>query len=314
MSQIPISKVFEPVITFPDPDARQRLASLRGLDQHITDLAKVLSTLVDPDGLKRWAKKFHSKANNLVDIVLRRPPLIVLEGDVGCGKTELASTIGDLIARQEKIGVTLFPMSLTTRGSGLVGEMTQLISAAFDHTLDKAKKYKNATGKSRGGVILLVDEADSLTTSRANMQMHHEDKTGVNTFIRGLDRIGNEKLPAAVIMCTNRVGALDPAVKRRAALILTFNRPNELQRVAALAKVMKEVGFSAAEVKQLGKITGPNKELDRDYGYSYSDLTQRLLPAIVLDAYPDQAISAARALEIASSMAPTPPFKESGSK
>jgi len=39
--------------------------------------------------------------------------------------------------------------------------------------------------------------------------MHHEDKAGVNAFIRGVDNLGNGKLPAAVIMCTNRVSTLD---------------------------------------------------------------------------------------------------------
>ena len=39
--------------------------------------------------------------------------------------------------------------------------------------------------------------------------MHHEDKAGVNAFIRGIDRIANAKLPAAVLMCTNRISALD---------------------------------------------------------------------------------------------------------
>jgi AAA+ superfamily predicted ATPase len=68
----------------------------------------------------------------------------------------------------------------------------------------------------RGAVILLVDEADALAQSREAAQMRHEDRAGVNAFIRGVDRIGNG-LPAAVIMCTNRLSALDPAVRRRAA-------------------------------------------------------------------------------------------------
>jgi AAA+ superfamily predicted ATPase len=60
--------------------------------------------------------------------------------------------------------------------------------------------------------------------------MHHEDRAGVNAFIRGIDRIANEKLPAAVIMCTNRLSALHPAVRRRAAEVLSLSRPAEEQR------------------------------------------------------------------------------------
>ncbi|MGB3388704.1 MAG: AAA family ATPase, partial [Pseudaminobacter sp.] len=162
--------------------------------------------------------------------VLRRPPLVVLAGDVGSGKTELAETVGDAVARQEDIDLTLLPLSLSTRGQGRVGEMTQLISAAFDYAIAEASKLKGAGGKARGGIILLVDEADALAQSRENAQMHHEDRAGVNAFIRGIDRVANAALPAAVVMCTNRLGALDPAVKRRAADILTFARPDAAQR------------------------------------------------------------------------------------
>ena len=95
---------------------------------------------------------------------------------MGAGKTELAETIGDAVARQEKIDITLFPLSLSTRGQGRVGEMTKLLSVAFDHTVTAANKLKGKSGKSRGAVILLVDEADALAQSREISQMHHEDR------------------------------------------------------------------------------------------------------------------------------------------
>jgi AAA+ superfamily predicted ATPase len=231
----------------------------------------------------------------------------VLAGDVGSGKSELAETIGDAVARQERIEITLFPMSLSTRGQGRVGEMTQLLSAAFDYTVAEASKLKG-TGPARGAVILLVDEADALAQSREAAQMHHEDRAGVNAFIRGIDRIGNGKLPAAVIMCTNRLGALDPAVRRRAADILAFSRPDDTQRHAVLGESLRQLGFSKQQIDALVAATGAQN--GRTYGFTFSDLTQRLLPAIVLDAYPARAVDAARALEIAQGMIPTAPFKE----
>jgi hypothetical protein len=224
-------------------------------------------------------------------------------------KSELAETVGDAVARQEKIDVTLFPMSLSTRGQGRVGEMTQLLSVAFEHTVAEANKLKGSSGKARGAVILLVDEADALAQSREAAQMHHEDRAGVNAFIRGVDRIGNGRLPAAVIMCTNRLGALDPAVKRRAADILIFERPDEALRHAVLAEPLQQLGFTNPQINALVKATGGKN--GRAYGFTFSDLTQRLLPAIVLDAYPVHAVSPARALEIAMAMIPTPPFQES---
>ena len=138
--------------------------------------------------------------------------------------------------------------------------------------------------------------------------MHHEDRAGVNAFIRGVDQIANRQVPAAVIMCTNRLGALDPAVRRRAADILTFSRPDEEQRTAVLAEPLTLLGFSTSQVVAVVAATGPRK--GREHGFTFSDLTQRLLPTIVLDAYPASAVAPARALAIAKAMEPTPPFRE----
>lgn len=304
-----VDDLFEHRLAFPDIDARERLGHLVGLEDQKARLTKILALLVNPAGLTAWSKRHHPEANGALTAVLRRPPLVVLAGDVGAGKSELAGTIGDSVARQEKIDVTLLPMSLSARGQGRVGEMTQLLSAAFEHTVEEARRLRgDGAGKARGAVILLVDEADALAQSREVAQMHHEDRAGVNAFIRGIDRLSRGQLPAAVIMCTNRLGALDPAVKRRAADILIFERPTEEQRHAVLAEPLRQLGFTKAQIESVISATGAQK--GRSYGFTFSDLLQRLLPAIVLDAYPTDAVSPARAIEIARSMAPTPPFKE----
>ncbi len=303
-----LDDLFGPRIGYPDVDAQDRLGRLVGLDDHKARLTKILSLLVNPAGLETWVRKHHPGANGALNAILRRPPLVVLAGDVGAGKSELAETIGDAVARQEKIEITLFPMSLATRGQGRVGEMTQLLSTAFDYAVGEATKLKSVSGKARGAVILLVDEADALAQSREAAQMHHEDRAGVNAFIRGIDRLGNGRLPAAVIMCTNRLGALDPAVKRRAADILVFGRPDETQRLGVLAEPLRQLGLSKPQIDAVLAATGAQN--GRAYGFTFSDLTQRLLPAIVLDAYPVNAVNAVRALEIARRMVPTPPFQE----
>ncbi len=186
--------------------------------------------------------------------------------------------------------------------------MTQLVSAAFDYTVDEAMKLRTSRGKSRGAIILLIDEADALAQSREASQMHHEDEAGVNALIRGVDRLASARLPAAVIMCTNRLGALDPAIKRRAADILTFFRPDEAQRSAVLSVAFSQLGLSKRQVDAIVETTGPTD--GRQYGFTFSDLTQRLLPAIVLDAYPNGPVDGSRAIEIARSINPTPPFRD----
>lgn len=307
-----LDELFERRITYPDFDPQARLARLVGLDEQKGRLAKILGLLVNPGGLDEWVRRCHPGAQELLDTVLRRPPLIVLAGDVGSGKTELAETIGDAVARQERIDITLLPLSLSSRGQGRVGEMTQLLSAAFDYTLAEAARLKSASGKARGAVILLVDEADALAQSREAAQMHHEDRAGVNAFIRGVDRIANAKLPAAVIMCTNRLSALDPAVRRRAADVLSFSRPNDEQRRFVLSTRLEPVGLGRHHIDALVAATGPVQGT-REHGFTFSDLTQRLLPTIVLDAYPARPVDGARAVEIARAMAPTPPFRDGGS-
>ena len=300
-------ELFERRITYPDFETRERLASLVGLDSHKRRLQKILGLLVNPAKFESWIDSYHPDAVGVLNQVLRRPPLVVLSGDVGCGKSELAETIGDAIAREEDVNLVLFPMSLSTRGQGRVGEMTQLLSAAFDYTIEEAIKYKVNNGKSRSAVILLVDEADALAQTRESTQMHHEDRAGVNAFIRGVDRLGNGKLPAAVIMCTNRLNALDPAVRRRAADILTFSRPDDMQRLAVLGPPLKQMGFLEPQIRDIVEATGSGKD---GYGFTFSDLTQRLLPAVVLDAYPNGPVDPNRALSAAREMRATAPFQE----
>ena len=308
MSKPALDDLFEYRVNYPDFEPQGRLAKLVGLDDQKVRLTKILGLLVKSAGLTDWAKKFHPGSEDLLETVLRRPPLVVLAGDVGSGKTELAETIGDAVARQEKINITLFPLSLSTRGQGRVGEMTQLISAAFDYTIEEAKKLKSSDGRARGAVILLIDEADALAQSRENAQMHHEDRAGVNAFIRGIDRIANAQLPAAVIMCTNRLSALDPAVRRRAAEVLSFGRPNDAQRRSVLTRRLARLGIPDIAFDELVRVTGPRE--GNIPGFTFSDLTQRLIPSIVLDAYPSQAINAGRAVRVATEMKPTPAFQD----
>ncbi len=307
MTRPTIDDLFDRPLTYPDVDARERLDRLVGLDEHKARLTKILGLLINPASLGSWVKRYHPTASRLLDSVLGRPPLVVLAGDVGSGKSELAETIGDYVARQEKVSITLYPMSLATRGQGRVGHMTELLSAAFDHVLEQAQKLKGADTASRGAVILLVDEADAIAQSREATQMHHEDRAGVNAFIRGIDRLAHAKLPVAAIMCTNRLGALDPAIQRRAADILPFARPDDEQR-AAILETLRYLGLSELQIMAVVKATGARQE--EGYGFTFSDLTQRLLPAIVLDAYPDRAVDPDRAISIARTMIPTEPFRE----
>ena len=101
MTQPSLDELFERRVTLPDSDSRSRLGRLVGLDDQRLRLEKNVGRATRPDkALENWLKKHHQGANTVVDLILSRPPLIVLEGDVGTGKSELAETIGDAVARR----------------------------------------------------------------------------------------------------------------------------------------------------------------------------------------------------------------------
>lgn len=297
---------FENVIAFPDPEAEERYKNLVGLDTVKERLEKEAEIMVKPELLESWSKEHHESKLQGLELLLRRPPLFVFAGDVGTGKTELAMTFGDRLARTTKISVELFMLSLRTRGSGAVGEMTRLISEAFRHLHSSFKTSGN--GKKIGkAAILLIDEADSLAQSRELAQMHHEDRAGVNALIRGIDDIANSKLPCLIIMCSNRLTALDPAVQRRAAAIFEFERPNDELRQRLLKKHLDGTGLSSAEISAVSKVLGDSDT--REYGATFSDITQRYIPSLILQAYPKHKITGVLALKVAHEIKPTPPFK-----
>lgn len=299
--------VFDEVRSFPDPSAARRFGALVGLDTTKLHLLKEARLLLDPCALETWAQRHHGSKPSILSTFRDRPPLFIFAGDVGTGKTALAESFGDPIARELGIGVTLYCLSLTARGTGAVGQMTALLAGAFDEIRDVAKRSLGSTGKPKQAVVLLIDEADALAQSREAAQMHHEDRAGVNAVIRGVDDLAADGLPAIIVMCTNRLDALDPAVRHRAAATFLFERPNDDQRRAILAGALTELGLSERDIAQLVTLTGPTKT--SPYGFTFSDLTQRLLPAIILDAFPDEPVTADRAMDTAGRMQPTPPFR-----
>lgn len=301
-------QLFEDVVEFPDTRAAGVFAQLVGLDDYKERLVKEAVLLLDPQQLEAWSIKHHRKNLPILDRFRARPPLFILAGDVGTGKSALARTFGHEVATRTKTNIALFALSLSTRGSGTVGEMTQLLTKAFDQVREEVRNARGDKGRAGKGAILLIDEADSLAQSRDETQMHHEDRNGVNALIRGIDALGEERLPVMVVMCTNRGDAIDPAVQRRAAAILRFHRPTETQRLKVLKDALAGIDITDSQLEALVKATGPGN--GRSYGHTYSDLTQRLIPAIVLDAFPNKAITATRAAEIAAATAPTPPFKQ----
>lgn len=304
------AELFEDVIQLPSARGQDDYDRLVGLDDCKVRLVKETLLLVDPGQLREWNKRHHNGELAAIDYFRSRPPLFVLAGDVGTGKTALARSFGNEVAKRARVQVHLYALSLNARGSGAVGEMTRLISGAFRQVREAVAKTRGSNDKAGRGIILLIDEADALAQSREAAQMHHEDRAGVNALIRGVDEISAERLPVAIVMCTNRLAAIDPAVRRRAAAVFEFQRPSRDQRIAVLHTALQGSGIGEREIAAIADATG--KSAERPHGFTYSDLTQRLVPTIVLDAFPERPVSGARAIEIARSITPTPPFRHNG--
>ena len=278
--------VISSATTFPNPDDARRLARLVGLDHHADSLVRDLRLIFDPVLAEHWSDRHYGKKLPVLDVLLDSVPLIVFEGDVGTGKTAMAETIGQRLAEEAGYEVHLLKMSTRVRGTGYVGEMGTLLAESFEHVAKKWKKLKEP-------LIFIIDEADSLLSTRESKQQHHEDKSGVNTIIQHLDgfRRGPEQI--AVIAITNRIGVLDPAILRRATAVHKFERPDDNQRAALFADVFGGAGLAESDIKRL---VAASKERRPKNGaparFSYSDLVLRLaIPALRAAIHEDEPLA-----------------------
>lgn len=266
--------VLSPVTKFPNEEAARRLGRLVGVDHHVESLVRDLRLIFDPELATDWSTTHYGKELPAVEILTDTVPLIVFEGDVGTGKTALADSIAEPVSEDGGYGVHVVKMSTRVRGTGYVGEMGTLLAESFQHVASIWKKVGEP-------VLFIIDEADSLLTSREFVQHHHEDKSGVNTIIQHLDefRRGSEQI--AVIAITNRIGVLDPAILRRATAVHSFERPGLEQRAALFARLFDGAGFTEADLAKLAEASEPRKRDGEPLRFSYSDLTLRFaVPAL----------------------------------
>ncbi|RPF21505.1 AAA family ATPase [Myceligenerans xiligouense] len=304
------TELFHPVIELPDPTRAARYQRLVGVDHIKERLRREASVLADPASLTRWAAQHHPAAANASAFTLLRDraPLLLFAGDVGSGKSALAESFGCDLSDSLRVPVLLYRLKLAARGTGHVGEMTTLIAKSFEQVGAEARRGRTGDGRLKAVTILVVDEADALVQSREATQMHHEDRAGVNAFLAGIDQFAGTATPLLVVLCTNRLAALDPALRRRAAATFEFGRPTEEQRHQVLTTAFDGFELSPGIIDKLVEITGPRS--DGTPGFTFSDLTQRLVPAALLRAYPFEPITPDLLVDVATDITPTPAFTD----
>jgi SpoVK/Ycf46/Vps4 family AAA+-type ATPase len=278
----------------PDTGAKRRWESLVGVDAIKQELLDELTLLLDVGRLSAWLGGHHPDGLPVLD-TLSGPPLVILSGDVGCGKTALATSVATPLARELDSKVVTLETPSDIRGWGRVGEISARVTEAFEQAIVRTRAI--------GRGILIIDEADDLATARAQMQAHHEDRAGVNVLVKQLDRVSRERLPLAVLMVTNRARALDPAVTRRASLHLRFSRPDAAQRRAVMERLLAGTGPSQADLDALVHASEPREGVP----FSFSDLTGRLTRAALRAARRrNQPFGAALLLDLLAGITPSP--------
>lgn len=284
-------------VRHPNPVAQHNYDNLIAIDEQKSVLLNTLHLFFDTDRVSKWHKKHHHSKLAFFENIISGTPLVILEGDVGCGKTALAHTIATPLGKLIDKRVLCFETPSNIRGVGRVGEISNRITEAF--TQAKSKVKGNDIG------ILIIDEADDLATDREQNQAHHEDRAGLNVLIKQIDSVGREKSNLAIILITNRLKALDPAVARRATQIVRFDRPDKEGRKEVFKYIFSGTEITNKDIDDLVKATER-----KDTAYSFSDLIQKVAKqALFKSIEEDKAFDKHFYLNILEKVHPSPSIK-----
>ncbi|MEQ9100599.1 MAG: ATP-binding protein [Imperialibacter sp.] len=282
-----------------DKAFQKKFDSLIGLDQEKESLLFGLKIILDENGIASWKKKHHKDGLPFLERIKSRSPAIILSGDVGCGKTELAlsvaSPLSTLMGGQT---IKVFETPTDIRAGGYVGDISKRIVETFKDAKSKLT--------SREFGILIIDEADDLATSREQMQAHHEDRAGVNVLIKELDSLERNNGKMAVILITNRGGSIDPAIKRRASLQIQFERPNPETITLLLKGILDGIKYTDLELQSLVK-----QCIEKQPAFTFSDIIRRIGEnALVKSIKSDSPLSIETIRSVIEKTKPSPEFKQ----
>lgn len=295
--RLPTEELFELQLALPDQWLTERARRLVGFPERFARLEAGLRLMIDVEGVEEWSRRFHRAPLPILSVLPDLYPLVFFHGDVGTGKTETAEAVANGLAVATGKPGTLFKLSTRVRGEGFVGQMSALISQAFATVAKEAGKARTA--------YLLVDEGDSITSSRSTREIHHEDKVAVNTLVQKIDSFRRFRGRVLVFLCTNRYDVVDPAIKRRSLADEHFGRPDANERRALLRMDLDGLDIDDTTIEHLVRVTGGTNSL----GYTFSDIRTRLLPAALAAAFPDRALTAEDLVAAAEQIAPTPSFE-----
>lgn len=292
--------IFDSETPLPSDALSKRQKTLLGFDARYARVHDQLRLLLNVGSLGDWNRKYHGGKLAICDLVAEQYPLVIFHGDVGTGKTAMAECIANrLVADAKSDDSILFKLSNRVRGSGMVGEMGTLIAEAFRKVVQSAGKHRRA--------ILIIDEGDSLGASRTQDHSHHEDKVAVNTLIQGVDDLRQYGGRIVVILCTNRLSALDAALRRRAAIVEEFKRPSDEERRQLFTMDLVGLGLAPTQFAELVAATGAR---GGHPVWTYSDVRTRLYPAALAKAYPQEPLRFEHLKSVAATLHASPVMED----
>ncbi len=292
------SLTMQPIVCTPESNKMlNQFNNLVGIDNQKKELLSALRMIVNPAEFKDWIKRHGLEKSSFLKNYSKVSPLILLSGDVGCGKTELANSCGASLAKVMDKKVNIFATPSDLRGSGRVGEISARITAIFNQIIEQSGNEPT---------ILILDEADDVASSREKDQQHHEDRAGVNALIKELDRLERSQLKVAVLFITNRSKAMDPAILRRAAVEIQFDRPDKESLNSVIEQISEGLEFSKAQKAELVESC-----LEKQIPFTYSDLYRKVVKQTIITCWQaDQPFSFEALLQSIKNTNPSPKFIE----
>ena len=122
----------------PTQEGTKEFEALFGINPIKEALVDELALILDRNRLEAWTQRHHAKGLGVLDVARSTLPLILLSGDVGCGKTALASCVATPVARAIDQRIVCLETPSDIRGGGHVGELSARITEAFTQAKTRA--------------------------------------------------------------------------------------------------------------------------------------------------------------------------------